>query len=188
MVVPGLSQQEDCLVLVKNTLAGCPDNAPSKSTKGMTFVTDASSRETLLLDLGSAERALNTGDWKACTVISGSIVEALLLWVIDQKHSRAEITSAIRSAAAAGKISPNLPPDNLTHRDWSFHAYIHVADELGEISGLTNRCLDAKDYRNLIHPAVTERKKTKCDKGSSHHNIGVVTSIVEAFEGRYGTP
>ena len=52
IVIPKQSEQEDCLVFVKNALSTCPDQAPSKSTKGLTFISDAASRETLLIDLG----------------------------------------------------------------------------------------------------------------------------------------
>src|SRR5258707_239853 len=56
IVVPGQSEQDDCLVFVKNALSTCPDQAPSKSTKGLTFISDPYLRETLLVDLASAER------------------------------------------------------------------------------------------------------------------------------------
>jgi hypothetical protein len=76
---------EDCLVMVKNTLAKCPDEALSKSTKGLTFISDKATREAILVDLGSAESALHNGEWKAATVLSGSVIEAILYGELKQK-------------------------------------------------------------------------------------------------------
>ena len=39
--LPGQTAHEDCLVIVKNTLAACPEDVPSIATKGMTFISDA---------------------------------------------------------------------------------------------------------------------------------------------------
>jgi hypothetical protein len=182
IVVPGQRDQEDCLVFVKNALAACPDQAPSKSTKGLIFIADEESRETLLVDLASAERALNTSDWKACTVISGSIIEALLLWAI-QQHSVSDISGALTRVDASKNVRRNAPPDDLTAGAWRFHDYVHVAAELGEIvDPRYSRCVDAKDYRNLIHPAVSERRKATCDRGTSHVTIGAAYGLIETLE------
>lgn len=64
IVASGTTEQDDCLILVKNALAICPDTAPSTSTKGMIFIPDPRLRQDLLIDLGSAERAQNSGEWK----------------------------------------------------------------------------------------------------------------------------
>ena len=186
--LPGRTEHEDCLVMVKNILAGCPEDVPSSATEGMTFISDAELRQSLLVDLGSAERLLNTGEWKACTVLSGSIIEALLLWVL-QRHSAPEIAAAIASVDASKQIHRSAPPDNLTDGAWRFHDYIHVAAELQEIQNpLYSRCVDAKDYRNLIHPAVAERRNAACDRGTSHITIGTVYALIKKLEQSYATP
>ena len=186
IVIPKQSEQEDCLVFVKNALSTCPDQAPSKSTKGLTFISDAASRETLLIDLASAESALNAGDWKACTVLSGSIVEALLLWTL-QQHSVPEISAALATVDQSKNVRHNAPPGDLTASAWRFHDYVHVAAELKEIGDpLYGRCLDAKDYRNLIHPAVSERRKAACDRGTSHVTIGAVYGLIETLQQKHG--
>ncbi len=186
IVIPGQSEQEDCLVLVKNALSTCPDQAPSKSTKGLTFISDIESRETLLIDLASAESALNAGDWKACTILSGSIIEALLLWTL-QQHLVSDIGAALATVDQSKNVRRNAPPDDLTASVWRFHDYLHVAAELKEIGDpLYGRCLDAKDYRNLIHPAVSERRKAACDRGTSHVTIGAVYSLIERLQQTHG--
>jgi hypothetical protein len=131
---------------------------------------------------GSAERSLNTGEWKACTVLSGSIIEALLLWAL-QTHSVPDIASAMSNVDASKQIRRNAPPDKLTDGTWRFHDYIHVAAQLQEIQDpLYSRCFDAKDYRNLIHPAVAESRNAACDRGTSHITIGTVYSLIEKLE------
>ena len=180
--LPRQTAHEDCLVIVKNILAKCPKEFPSTATNGMTFIDDAGLRQSLLVDLGSAERSLNTGEWKACTVLSGSIIEALLLWAL-QTHSAPDIAAAIASVDASKHIRRNAPADNLTDGAWRFHDYVHVAAELQEIQApLYSRCGDTKDYRNLIHPAVAERRNATCDRGTSHITIGTVYALIEKLE------
>jgi hypothetical protein len=179
---PGQTNHEDCLVIVKNILATCPEDVPSTATEGMTFISDEDLRKSLLVDLGSAERSLNAGEWKACTVLSGSIIEALLLWAL-QTHSVAEIAAAIAGVDASKNIRRNAPAGSLTDGAWRFHDYVHVAAQLQEIQDpLYSRCVDAKDYRNLIHPAVAERRNAACDRGTSHITIGTVYALIEKLE------
>jgi len=83
---PVIGDDMDCLPVVRNTLCKCPDQAPSQSTAGLVFIGDAQLRKSLLVDLGSAERALNNGEWKAATVLSGSVVEALPTLDTDAMH------------------------------------------------------------------------------------------------------
>ena len=185
IVVPGRTEQDDCLVLVKNSLAGCPDQAPSKSTRGLLFLPDAHFRELLLVDLGTAERALNNGEWKATMVLGGSLIEALLLWAIEQ-HSEPERSSAMGRALASGRLIRNLQINDLTAWEWSLHPYIEVAYELGEIKEHTaNSCREAKYYRNLIHPAAVERDKEKCTRGKAHGALGAVYSTIEDLEEKH---
>ena len=179
---PMTIDQDDCLVIIKEALQLCPDEAPSSSVGELAFVQDGELRRTLLIDLGSAETALSNGEWKACTVLCGSITEALLLWAIGG-HSQTEIAAAIQRAVTSESVRNRLPPDDLTHRDWNLHGYIEVAAELQEIEGVSYRqCQNAKDYRNLIHPAVAARRGIACDKGSSHTAIGTVYSLITRLE------
>jgi hypothetical protein len=146
------------------------------------FIRDSGFRETLLVDLGSADRALHNGEWKAATVLGGSIIEALLLWTI-QQYAPSEVEAAIGRAAGSGKVSAHLPPTDLVARDWTLHQYIEVARELGEIKEHTvNPCREAKYYRNLIHPAAAERDKEKCTRGKAHATLGAVYSTIDDLQ------
>ncbi|MDO8434049.1 MAG: hypothetical protein Q7S58_16755 [Candidatus Binatus sp.] len=185
MLLPGQLGDEDCLSIVKNALADCPDQAPSQSTLGMNFIPDAELRSSLLVDLRSAEQALANGEWKVCTVLSGSIIEAVLLAVL-KRHSQSELAAAVAKRSTG--VPKDLPTDNLTSQQWSLHHYLQVAKQLHEIEGeLYDACLLAKNYRNLIHPAVSERKKAVCDRGTSYVNVGAAFRLIDAVERRYGT-
>lgn len=75
------------LTLIRRALVGCPDEYPAASTAKLTFINDPDLREALRIDLGSTNLALSNGEWKAATVLAGSIVEALLLWSLQQRHT-----------------------------------------------------------------------------------------------------
>jgi hypothetical protein len=51
-------------------------------------------RKNLRLDMSAANRALANSEWKAATVLAGSVVEALLLWAI-QRRSSDEVGQAV---------------------------------------------------------------------------------------------
>jgi hypothetical protein len=182
---PRLSDNTDCVAAIRSLLEKCPDQAPSESSRQLKFIKEEAFRVTLGVDLGSAERALNSGEWKAATILGGSIIEALLLWAI-QQHTPPDIAAAIGRAAAAGKVSASLPANDLTARDWALHQYIEVAYELKEIKEHTaNPCREAKYYRNLIHPAAAERDKEKCTRGKAHGVLGAVYSTIEDLEEKH---
>ncbi len=171
IVVSTKSDPEDCLVIVKNALATCPDQAPSQSMKGLEFLAD-NFRRSLLTDLRSAEICMNIGEWKASTVLSGSVIEALLLWAIGNRNE-AERSSAMDRAVTKRVLSTRLQVKNLTEKEWGLHSYIEIAHELGEITEPTaHSCRNAKFYRNLIHPGAAERCADKTNRPySSRHCV-----------------
>jgi len=109
---PTLINHIDCLAIVRGALQKCPDEAPSKSTRQLEFITDSSFRQTLGVDLGSVERALTNGEWKAATVLGGSVIEALLLWAIKQ-HTEADRSAAMVAAVAAKRLQKMLQVNDL---------------------------------------------------------------------------
>lgn len=178
---PRLTDNTDCLKALRDILTKCPDQPPSESSKELTFIEDKAFRATLGMDLGSAERALASGEWKTATVLAASVAEALLLWAIKQ-HSTIEISAAINNAS----VNRNLPANNLTSREWAFHAYIEAARELDEIDErTTSRCRDAKDYRNLIHAGAAEREREECNRATAHGALCAVYAVIKDLEERH---
>jgi hypothetical protein len=69
---------------IRDILARCPDEAPNPATAELLFISDLALREGLRIDISTANQALANGEWKAATVLAGSVVEALLLWALQQ--------------------------------------------------------------------------------------------------------
>jgi hypothetical protein len=67
------------VVVLRSAFEKCPDDAPPKSFLRLPFIQDAALRDELERDLSAVASALLNSEWKATTVLGGSIVEALLL-------------------------------------------------------------------------------------------------------------
>jgi hypothetical protein len=72
-------RDRNALAIIRDALSHCPDEAPAASSAELKFIADEDLRNALRVDLGSIETALRNGEWKAATVLAGSVVEALLL-------------------------------------------------------------------------------------------------------------
>jgi hypothetical protein len=67
------------LDMIYDALDGLPDSVPAPETKGLEFIADGALRDSIRLDLSGAASALRNNEWKAATVLAGSVIEALLL-------------------------------------------------------------------------------------------------------------
>jgi hypothetical protein len=159
---------------IHRLLQACPDDAPSPSTSDPAFVTDPQLRTDLHRDLGEVNRALQNGEWKGATVLAGSVVEALLLWALQNKKTGAEIQAA---AAGLGKTI------DLTKRPlerWDLYELIEYAEATGLISASTRAAADqGRDFRNLIHPGKAQRLAQKCNRATALLGVGAVEAVVE---------
>ena len=150
--------------VIRKALLSCPDDVPPRHSNELPFIRDANSRKTLLIDLETARSALNHGEWKAATVLGGSLVEALLLWAVQQKAA-ADIQTACSEAVSAAKLPRNPPSDPL---NWVLFQLVQVAEQLTLIeSDTATQARLAKDFRNLIHPGLAIRTQQYCDRGTA---------------------
>jgi hypothetical protein len=108
------------VTLIRQALAACPDEFPAPGTSELTFIPDGALRESLRRDISAANQALANGGWKAATVLAGSVIEALLLWAL-QQHNSASVSAAVF------KLGLRVDSDI---EKWGLHAYIEVAAEL----------------------------------------------------------
>jgi hypothetical protein len=169
--VPGLRHLNP-ITLIRQALVRCADQAPTQGTAELTFIQDTDFRESLRRDVSAANNALRDGEWKAATVLAGSVVEALLLWALQQK-TKAEITASVGRLIAAA-ILKKKPSTNV--ENWGLDPLIEVAAELKVINANTAVLTrEAKDYRNLIHPGRTVRLGQTCNRGTA-------LAAVAAFE------
>ena len=167
------------LDLVREALVKCPDQAPSLQTAALAFIEDSELRESLRLDLSSATNAFTGGEWKAATVLAGSVMEALLLWGL-KTYPQKDLRDAISTLVSLGTVPKGLNFRDLEARKWTLHAYVEVAAHLKIIAAHTaTEVRQAKEFRNLIHPGASARKQQKCTRPTALSALAAVDFIVE---------
>ena len=173
-VIPGLRKLSP-VTLIRQALAVCPDEFPATDTAELNFILDEKFRSSLRIDYSAVNNALSNGEWKAATVLAGSVVEALLLWALQQKSPEEIRDIAKRLVPSKFQNSPELDL-----RKWSLYQYAEVAAEIKVIS---SRTLDlvrlAKDYRNLIHPGRAERLELDCNRGTALTAVSALEHVKE---------
>ena len=143
---------KNVLVLIREVLAKCPDQAPSPTTTALAFITDNDLRDSVQLDISTATSALHNGEWKAATVLAGAASEALLLLAIQNAPGLASLPT-----------KPKGSPE-----DWGLGDYIAVATALGLIKSTTaQQARLAQNFRNLIHPGRAQRLGDVCDRATA---------------------
>jgi hypothetical protein len=152
------------LAIIRGALAKCPDESPAPSTSLLNFIPDSDLRSNLRNDMGSINRALSNGEWKAATVLAGSVIEALLLWALLQRPTADVKNAGIKLVASKALKKP--PDTNL--EEWVLHQYIEVSEFLKVIKPDTAKQTRlAKEFRNLIHPGRSQRTGQKCDRATA---------------------
>ncbi|HYD50450.1 MAG TPA: hypothetical protein VEB21_18995 [Terriglobales bacterium] len=156
---------------IRAIFARCPDESPAATTADLAFIADDTLRQVLRSDIAAVDRALANAEWKAATVLAGSVIEALLLWAIQQKTP-----PEISAAAARATNAPKAKGDPV---GWHLHEYIEVAAELDLIKPDTaKQARLAKDFRNLIHPGRAQRLKQKCDRATALSAVAAMEHVV----------
>jgi hypothetical protein len=171
--VPGYGGT-DPITLIHRALIKCPDEFPSPETASLSFIQPDDFRRNLQLDISATNRALANSEWKAATVLAGSIVEALLLWGL-QQQSPSSVTST--TSGFVGTSLQQKPPAALER--WDLHEYIEVASALSVISADTaTQARLAIDFRNLIHPGRAARLGQTCDRGTALSAVAAIEHVV----------
>ena len=160
---------------IRNALSSCPDEFPAKDTSELTFISDTNFRKNLEIDISATNKALANGEWKAATVLAGSVIEALLLWAINQRDD-SEIEAVKSKLVKDGTLNKSI--GNKIEK-WSLHSFIEVAIELNIISLETaQQTRLAKEFRNLIHAGREIRLKQRCDRGTALSAVAAVEHVV----------
>lgn len=150
IVLPPVSG-EDVIHTIRRVLSKCPDESPPAGTAELSFIADQEFRESMRMEIGAVNSALQNAEWKAATVLGGAAIEALLHWKLSELQTNgADIITAKAEAVSSGKLQSS-PATDLNR--WVLGEFISVACELGVIEERTFKQSDtARDYRNLIHP------------------------------------
>lgn len=164
------------IALVRDLLSKCPDSFPEPGTSELSFINDQTFRDNLRNDIGAINRALSGSEWKGATVLAGSVVEALLLWALQQRDP-AEIKASAGALFSNHTLSRN-PPTDL--EQWNLQEYIEVARQLNLITGDTaNQARLGKDFRNLIHPGRSKRLGQVCNRATALSAVAAVEHVLE---------
>lgn len=170
------------ITVIRMELAKCPDQGVEATTTELNFIKDLGFRETLRQDVSFVNQALKNAEWKAATILSGSIIEALLLDAVNHlKESNSlkysETQNDVLKDHCLGEPLEKKPSGN--PNNWTLHQYIHFSATAKIISETTAKgCLVAKDFRNLIHPGASIRKNITCDRGSALKSVGGMLHVI----------
>jgi hypothetical protein len=163
------------IALVRDLLSKCPDAFPEPGTSELSFISDQTFRDSLRNDIGAINRALSDSEWKGATVLAGSVVEALLLWSLQQRDPTEVRT--IASTLVSAHTLARIPSSDL--EQWSLHEYIEVSRQLSLITGDTaSQARLAKDFRNLIHPGRSRRLGQICNRATALSAIAAVEHVL----------
>jgi hypothetical protein len=163
--------------LMYGVLAACPDSVPASSGVNLGFITDAKTRESISSEIGSVESAVRNGEWKAATILAGSVIEALLLWRLRQ-FTEDEVTDAVDRCLAARALKHRPPkwPDLLK---WTLPEMIEISAELNVLRPNTvTEARQSKDFRNLIHPGRVLASDTECNRGTAFSAVAALDFVV----------
>lgn len=169
------------VTVIRKSLVLCPDEYPSPGTNELSFIEDQDLRDSLRQDIGRVNTALSNGEWKATTILAGSVVEALLLWRLERcsiEHVLAAKNKLLQKGILTRKSGNNL-------KSWELHPYIEVAADLDVVKVDTaTQARLAKDFRNLIHPGREIRLGLRCDRGTALSAVAAVELVVRDLTSR----
>ena len=165
---------------VRNLLEQLPDEPFRPDDSALRFIDDAELQHNLGVDIAAAHRALAHGEWKAATVLAGSVIEALVLWAINEQRDEARVHQLAADLQKRGIFGMRPPTDLLK---WYAHQLTEVAFSLGLLSDDTIEVVrTAKDYRNLIHPGREQRTGQRCTQGTALVAVGAVMRVIEDLQ------
>lgn len=156
---------------MREVLTEMADIVAVRQEEGLPFITDDKHRRSLLADWDSAGHLLNVGEYKASTVMSGSVIEALLVHGLLLRGDRAgEDLPALRSklVGVPGTRNRGLP----------MHKLVAAANGLLREDTLKLLSDNVSNYRNLIHRGAELREGTSPDAGTAHIAYGAVVRVV----------
>lgn len=172
--IPGFGNRNP-IALIRHALAVCPDEFPSIGSKGLMFIHEQDLRQNLEIDLSAANQALANGEWKAATVLSGSVLEALLLWALSQQQP-SKVTATVQQLISNNVLKKN-PGTAL--ENWGLQSFIEVSAEIKIINTQTaQQARLAQGFRNLIHAGRELRLKQRCDRGTALSAVAAIEHVI----------
>jgi hypothetical protein len=149
--------------MLESIFENASDRDPVTERLDFSFIRDKSFRSIVERDFVEAQRAYIADCWKSVIILSGGVIETMLLDAL-LNEPRAVIAKA-------------APKEGDLNR-WSLADLINVAVELKivepSVQGLAN---PVREYRNLVHPGVERRKGIKPDKLEAESGLNILRII-----------
>jgi len=156
---------------IYHILGRCPDSPTPESLTQLAFVSDDLLRGSIARDVDSLPILVGARQWKAVTVIAGSVLEALLLYQVEQHPGRAQYV--VTKSKERWRGQP---------KDWGLELLIQAARGLDLLSETeAGQCKATQYYRNLIHPGV-ERTRQPCSEGTALAARAAVQILLEKWD------
>jgi hypothetical protein len=124
----------------------------------------------LCSDLDEAHSSLVAQNWKAATVVSASVMEALLHWWLQDKET---LTSNTALSVFIKRASDN-------HGLFKSSSSNDTKDA-GDEKSKKEVAMCAANYRNLIHADKAKRLKTTCTRATAWTTFGATLTVAEAI-------
>ncbi len=152
----GLRPRRHPIKALYELLSTCSDLGAPEADARLAFLDDAF-REILARDVAEMERCFDAGSWKACTVMAGSIIEALVLWAVQRAGEevgvREGLTRLLQRARERGIVSEST---------------------FGVVSSV-------RDFRNGVHPGREQRDRDIVfDRPTAMIAVGAVNKVIDA--------
>lgn len=161
--------------VIYKVLTDCHDSVPASSAANLAFIISAKTRDTISREIGSIESALRNGEWKAATVLTGAVIEALLLWRLEP-FPKQEIIDAVDRCLSAHTLKHRPKPDLL---QWTLPEMIETSAELRVLRPNTvTEARQCKDFRNLIHPGRVLASEAECNRGTAFSAAAALDFVI----------
>lgn len=170
------------IVAILEVLRRSPDEAPHQGTAALLFLENEEVRLSIRTDASGAHRALGNGEFKAATVLAGSVIEALLLWRVE-KLSTAKLKAAKAHADSKRTASGHGPVSKHPPERWVLSEFIDVASGGELIDDMTAANLRlSNEYRNLIHAGRVKRTGSRASLATALSALGGMERLIEVLE------
>jgi len=124
------------------------DEATPQADQRLLFITNEPLRRNVARDIDSIAALIGDAEWKAATVIAGSVIEAVLLWQVQNSSGYTGVVAMMTGR----KFDPDAAK-------WGLEGLLQASRKLGLLTDEELKlCSVAQVYRNLIHPGQERAK------------------------------
>lgn len=136
-------------------------NVPFIATPDFSFINNRKLQNIAKRDFKELQLAWISKSWKSVIILSGSLLENVLL-------------DALLAEAEQAKTSSSAPKNKNQLEDWNLSELIAVANELDKIAvGVDKLSHSLREYRNLVHPGkeVSSGLTVKPEEATIAYNV-----------------